>query len=101
MNEKEEIEKTVKQLYERDTSAMILVFAQWCANHELDARTLYQQAYPHQNIPASLEQMMAITVPKDEAGEIPTETLLSVLMAFDNESLAEVVQLCHEKLGRK
>ncbi|WCK55322.1 hypothetical protein PP175_04910 [Aneurinibacillus sp. Ricciae_BoGa-3] len=92
MDEREEFTKLVKQTYERDTAAMILVFAQWCVNHQLDAASLYQQAYPHQKIPSSLEQMMAITVPKEEAGEIPTDTLLSVLLAFDNESLAEVVQ---------
>lgn len=78
--------------YRRDTNAMVLIFAQWCVNHELDPLELYKEAYPDQDVPTELSSMLALTVPREEAGEIATDMVLNVLMAFDNEALAFVVR---------
>jgi hypothetical protein len=85
------IEK-LSEMYQRDTTAMILVFAQWCINHDLNPLAVYKEAYPEQDIPPALVSMMELTVPKEEAGDIPLQTLLNVLTAFDNDRLAAVVQ---------
>lgn len=89
---KREVEQRLTEMYQRDTNAMILVFAQWCVNHGMDPLALYQEAYPEQRISEELRNMATLTVPKEEAGEIATDTLLAVLMMFDNERLATVVQ---------
>jgi hypothetical protein len=93
MDDKEKGYKQVlEEGYRRDTNAMVLVFAQWCVNHDLDPISVYHEAYPEQEIPIELQGMMELTVPKEEAGDIPLDTLLNVLMVFDNECLATVVQ---------
>jgi hypothetical protein len=97
-DEQKELEKKMADSYMRDTSAMILIFSQWCVNHDIDPEALYKEAYPEQSIPQELKNMQALTVPKEEAGEIPVETLLNVLMAFDNEQLAFAVQ---SRIGNK
>ncbi|MBN6187856.1 hypothetical protein JQN58_13210 [Aneurinibacillus sp. BA2021] len=91
-NNQKDVERKLTEMYQRDTNAMVLVFAQWCVNHDIDPLALYQEAYPEQPVSAELQSMAALTVPKEEAGEIATDTLLAVLMMFDNERLAAVVQ---------
>ncbi|MCD1260566.1 hypothetical protein B5M42_017325 [Paenibacillus athensensis] len=86
-----ELEEHIIRNYQRDEQMMILVFAQWCVNHDLNPAELYHAAYPQQTANAALEQAIALTVPKDEAGEVPDETLLGVLSLFGNEELAFVV----------
>ncbi|QRG67153.1 hypothetical protein [Brevibacillus choshinensis] len=90
MNRKE-MEEQVIQAYQRDEGMMILVFAQWCVNHGLDAQEIYRRAYPQQAANPLLAQMMDNTVPKEEAEEIPDATLLGVLSLFGNDDLAFVV----------
>ncbi|MCM3760819.1 hypothetical protein M3212_08455 [Alkalihalobacillus oceani] len=82
----------MKQNFLFDEQMMILVFAQWCINHELDPRALYQQAFPGQIIPPALEQAISLTVPKEEAGEIADDTVLGVLSLYDQPELAELVR---------
>jgi hypothetical protein len=100
MNRKE-MEAQVIQAYQRDEGMMILVFAQWCVNRGLDARELYHRAYPDQGANPLLAQMLDNTVPKEEAEEIPDETLLGVLSLFGNDDLAFVVSEEMEKLKKK
>ncbi|MDO3676420.1 hypothetical protein [Paenibacillus ehimensis] len=90
MNRKE-IEEQVIRNYRRDENMMILAFAQWCINHDLDPVVLYERAYPQQEPNAALQQALELTVPKEEAGEVPDDTLLGVLSMFGNEELAFVV----------
>ncbi|MFD2923844.1 hypothetical protein [Halobacillus naozhouensis] len=90
MNRKE-MEDQVIQSYQQDEQMMILVFAQWCINHDLDPADLYKEAYPEQADNESLIQALQLTVSKQEAGEIPDETLLGVLSLFGNDDLAFVV----------
>ncbi|WP_017727743.1 hypothetical protein [Halalkalibacterium ligniniphilum] len=77
--------------YQRDEQMMILIFAQWCVNHDLNPVEVYKRAYPNQETNHELAQAVELTVPKEEAGEIPNDTLLGVLSLFGNEDLAFVV----------
>jgi hypothetical protein len=96
-----EFEEQIIRSYQRDEQMMILVFAQWCVNHDLDPALLYLRAYPKQASNQALQQAIELTVPKDEAGEVPHETLLGVLSLFDNESLAFIVTEEIEKLNSR
>ncbi|MDQ0253110.1 hypothetical protein J2S74_000482 [Evansella vedderi] len=89
--DKKELEDKIISSYKQDEEMMILVFAQWCVNHDLDPVELYVRAYPNQRSNPALQQMMDLTVPKEEAGEISDETLLGVLSLFGNDDLAQVV----------
>ncbi|MCE5169977.1 hypothetical protein LQV63_11720 [Paenibacillus profundus] len=90
MNTKE-IEEQIIRNYQQDEQMMILVFAQWCINHDLDPAELYHRAYPKQGENHALQEAMELTVAKEEAGDIPLDTLLGVLSLFGNEDLAFVV----------
>ncbi len=100
MQEKDQLEKHIIESYKKDETMMILVFAQWCVNHDLDPDAVYQKAYPTQESNATLKETMALTVPKEEAGDIPFDTLLNVLSLFGNEDLAWIVTQEHEKLNQ-
>ncbi|UOQ95508.1 hypothetical protein MUO14_11630 [Halobacillus shinanisalinarum] len=89
--DRKEMEDQVIQSYQKDEQMMILVFAQWCINHELDPVSLYKEAYPDQIDNDSLRQALELTVSKKEAEDIPDQTLLGVLSLFGNDDLAFVV----------
>lgn len=90
MNSKER-EQRIIDSYRHDEQMMILVFAQWCVNHDLDPAEIYKQAYPDQGENEALGQIAELTVPKEEAGEISDDTLLGVLSLYGNEELAFAV----------
>jgi len=87
--------------YENDEKVMVLIFAQWCVNHDLDANQLYKQAYPAQPENKVLLEAMAETVPKEESEEIETEVVLQVLQLFGNDDLAFIVQETEEALQKE
>lgn len=97
--DRKEIEAQVIGQFQQDEQMMILIFAQWCVNNDLDPATLYQEAYPSQAANPSLQQAIELTVPKEEAGEISDDTVLSVLSLFGNEDLAFVVTQAMEARG--
>jgi hypothetical protein len=74
--------------YQRDEEMMILIFAQWCINHDLNPVEIYERAYPQQKANDSLINAIENTVPKEDSDYISTETLLAVLSMFGNEELA-------------
>lgn len=84
-------EKVIKQ-YEHDERTMVLVFAQWCVNHDLDPIALYHEAYPQQQPNPLLTEVMGETVAKEESEEISIDIVLYVLQMFGNDDLAFVVQ---------
>jgi hypothetical protein len=90
MNSKE-LEEKIIQHYQGEEKMMILIFAQWCLNHDLDPEELYLRAYPNQSSTPALREAIELTVPKEEAGEIADQTLLGVLSLFGNDDLAFVV----------
>lgn len=77
---------------------MILVYAQWCINHDLDPKALYERAYPGQRENEALQVALELTVTKQESDEIPDETVIQVLQAFGNDDLAFAVQ---EQIDRR
>lgn len=90
MDNKELQDKIIAH-YQADEKMMILVFAQWCINNGLDPEALYLKAYPQQGVNQALREALELTVPKDEAGEVPDQTLLGVLSLFGNDDLAFIV----------
>lgn len=91
MMNRKNIENQIIENFQRDEKMMILVFAQWCVNHDLDPEELYLRAYPDQTSNQALKEAIDLTVPKEEAGEVADQTLLGVLSLFGNEDLAFVV----------
>ncbi|CEG27419.1 hypothetical protein [Bacillus sp. B-jedd] len=90
MDNKELQEKIIAN-YQADEKMMILVFAQWCINNGLDPEALYLKAYPQQGFNHALHEALELTVPKEEAGDVPDQTLLGVLSLFCNDDLAFIV----------
>ena len=90
MNSKE-LEEKIIQHYQGEEKMMILVFAQWCINHDLNPEEVYLRAYPNQASNPALKEAIELTVTKEEAGEIADQTLLGVLSLFGNDDLAFVV----------
>ncbi|MEM1501796.1 hypothetical protein RG959_00085 [Domibacillus sp. 8LH] len=88
---KKDLEEHIINQYKQDEHMMVLVFAQWCVNHDLDPADLYKRAYPGQKENNVLNQAIELTVPKEEAGHISDETLLNVLSLYGNDDLAFVV----------
>ncbi|MGG2200131.1 MULTISPECIES: hypothetical protein [Paenibacillus] len=88
---RKELEEQIIRNYQRDEQMMILVFAQWCVNHNLDPFDIYLRAYPQQEGNEALRQAVELTVPKEESEEIGDETLLGVLSLFGNDELAYIV----------
>ena len=70
---------------------MILIFAQWCINHDLDPEEIYLLAYPSQSSNPALREAIELTVQKEEAGEVADQTLLEILTLFGNDDFALVV----------
>ncbi|MBY9081443.1 hypothetical protein KIH86_12090 [Paenibacillus sp. HN-1] len=85
------MEEQIIESYRQEEDMMILVFAQWCINHDLDPEALYLQAYPDQAGNERLSRALALTVSKEEAGEIPDDTVLGVLSMFGNDDLGFIV----------
>lgn len=89
--DKKELEQQIIKNYQQDEQMMILIFSQWCINHDLDPKEVYLRAYPTQADNVALQQAIELTVPKSEAGDIADETLLNVLALYGNDDLAYVV----------
>lgn len=87
-----DLNKRVIENYQNDEKMMILIFAQWCINHDLDPVELYQRAYPEQQENELLTDMLLLTVPKEESETIDDHIVIQALQVFDNLDLAFVVQ---------
>ncbi|WP_337193755.1 hypothetical protein [Halobacillus litoralis] len=84
-------EKEVIRNYQKGEKMMILLFAQWCINHDLDPIAIYKEAYPYQEKNKELIDALELTVSKQESDHIDSETLLEVLSLYGNDDLAFVV----------
>ncbi|WP_027955757.1 hypothetical protein [Halobacillus kuroshimensis] len=84
-------EEEVIRNYQKGEKMMILVFAQWCINHDLDPIAIYTEAYPYQEKNKELIEALDLTVPKKESDLIDSETILEVLSLYGNDDLAFVV----------
>ncbi len=94
-------EEAVIKHYQQQEETMILLFCQWCVNHDLDPATLYQEAYPAQVVPKQLEEINEQTVGKDEGFDVDTALLIDVMSQFSNNDLAFIVNSYDEQLGKK
>lgn len=92
-----ERDKYIIERYQEDEKMMILLFAQWCVNNDLDAHELYERAYPQQGKNKALEEALDQTVAKDQAEDISREIVLTILQAFGNDDLAFEVSRMNEK----
>lgn len=88
-------DKVIEQ-YQKDENIMIHLFTQWCANHDLNAQTLYEDAYPSQIPNVALLKAMEET--EKDLLEVDTGTVLEVLQLFGNEDLAFVVAKASERI---
>ena len=98
---KKELEDKIVANYQSEEKMMILVFAQWCVNHDLDPEEIYLRAYPSQSNNQALREAIELTVQKEEAGEVADQTLLGVLSLFGNDDLAFVVTEEIQKIKKK
>jgi hypothetical protein len=96
-----DIQNKVIENYQRDENMMILVFAQWCVNNDLNPETLYEKAYPDQINNPALTQSIELVVPKEESEYIPDQSVIGVLSLFGNDDLAFVVSEEIEKRSQK
>lgn len=93
-------EDQIIERYQNDERMMILIYAQWCVNHNLNPETLYQEAYPEQIQNKTLLDVLELTVPKNESEVIPNETVLNVLQLFGNDDLAFIVKREMDRLAK-
>jgi len=93
-------DKQVIENYQNDEEMMILLYAQWCINHDLDPVELYVKAYPNQPKNDVLLKMLESTVAKEQSEMIPDQMIISVLQTFGNDDLAFVVHEEKEKLKK-
>ncbi|GGM34112.1 hypothetical protein GCM10011351_20100 [Paraliobacillus quinghaiensis] len=93
-----EYEKYIIENYQAQEKGMILLFAQWCINNNLEPKVLYKEAYPNQDENKVLEEVMELTVSKKEADEIDHYLLLDALQAYGNDDLAFIVAQYVEKM---
>ncbi|MFP7478609.1 hypothetical protein [Terribacillus saccharophilus] len=84
----EELSRKIIEKYQEDERMMIRIFAQWCTNHDLDAVSLYERAYPNQGKNEALIEALEEVLPKEEASDIPDEMVVEVLQFFGNDDLA-------------
>ena len=94
-------EEAVIKHYQQQEETMILLFCQWCVNHDLDPAVLYQEAYPAQLVPKQLEEINEQTVGKEEGLDVDTALLIDVMSQFSNNDLAFVVNHYDEQLKKK
>ncbi|MFG6148608.1 hypothetical protein [Halobacillus sp. B23F22_1] len=86
--ERNEMEERVIRKYRQDEDMMILIFAQWCVNNNLDPVNVYEEAYPGQRKNEKLNEAIENTALKNESEHISNEALLEILALFDNDTLA-------------
>lgn len=96
-----EREKYIIERYQQDESMMVLLFAQWCVNNDVNPHELYQKAYPHQPKNDALEEALEQTVSKDESEYISKNIIIMLLQMFGNDDLAFEVAQIEEKAIKK
>lgn len=93
----DELSRKIIEKYQEDERLMIRIFAQWCTNQDLDAVTLYEQAYPNQGKNDALKEALEEVLPKEEASDISDGMVMEVLQFFGNDDLTFVVASAAEE----
>lgn len=97
---KSEKDQYIIEQYQQDESMMVLIYAQWCVNNDLDAVELYQTAYPEQPVNKELLQALDETTEKSASEDISTGVVQQVLQLFGNDDLAFVIQEAMDKKAK-
>lgn len=90
-------DEQVIENYQKDEQMMVLVFAQWCVNNEVDANELYKRAYPEQQDNALLVKAFKEATKAGKTDQVDDITVFSVLEIFGNSDLAFEVQAVIDK----
>jgi len=91
-NNSKTVDERVIENYQKDEQMMILIFAQWCVNNEVDANELYKRAYPEQASNQLLANIFKETLEAGKSDQVDDTTVFSVLEIFGNSDLAFEVQ---------
>lgn len=91
------LDEQVIENYQKDERMMVLVFAQWCVNNEVDANELYKKAYPEQQTNALLVEAFKEATEAGKTDQVDDITVFSVLEIFGNSDLAFEVQAVVDK----
>ncbi len=86
------VDEQVIENYQKDEKMMVLIFAQWCVNNDVDANELYKRAYPNQQANALLIDAYRQALEAGKSDEVTDITVFSVLEIFGNNELAFEVQ---------
>lgn len=92
-----EKDKQVIEQYKHDEEMMVLIFAQWCINNDVDPVDIYKRAYPKQQVNKPLLAAVEKTLPKAESEVISTDVVQHVLQLFGNEDLVFAIEEIKEK----
>lgn len=84
--------KYVIEQYREQGRLMIIIFAQWCLDHDFDPVKIYGRAYPEQDKNNLLIEVLEEPLEKEKPSAIDVETLFEVLQLYGNEDLAIVIQ---------
>lgn len=88
---KENMDEYIIKNYQEEEKMMILIYAQFCVNHDLDPVEIYKEAYPNEEGKDSLIEALELTVAKEEADPISDDLVLQSLQAFGNDDLAFIL----------
>lgn len=94
-------EEFIVAQYKEQEEMMILIFAQWCVNNDINPGELYRKAYPEQMTNKVLTDALKNTVPKEESEDIPFDLVLEALQSFGNVDLAFAVEEAAQQLEPK
>lgn len=89
---RKQTEQYIIERYQNEEEMMILLFAQFCINHNLNPETIYEEAYPAQGKNKFLQAAIDKTVAKEASEAIPIDLLQDALQAFGNDDLIFVLQ---------
>lgn len=96
-----EREQYIIERYQEDEAMMVLLFAQWCVNNDINPHELYKKAYPHQMKNDALDKALEQTVSKEKSEYISKNIIVSLLQIFGNDDLAFEVAQIEEKDEKK
>lgn len=92
MNHLSDESKYVIEQYQEKERLMIIIFAQWCIDHDFDPVDIYKKAYPEQGKNDILADVLEDSLEKEKPSSIDIDTLFEVLQLYGNEDLAIVIQ---------
>ncbi len=91
-NKQVDLSQQVIENYQKDEAMMVLIFSQWCVNHDLDALELYKRAYPSQAENKLLKEKYEEAKEAGKSDLVDDSTVFTVLELFGNTDLAFEVQ---------